>query len=75
MMPYRDAGGNSGISGYEIGDDFVRVQFRPGGIYIWSVKGVGRAHIDRMQMLAAAGDGLNTYINKWVHKAFDRREG
>ena len=74
MIRYRNLNGDSGIAGYETGADFIRIVFRTGSVYLWTVASAGRLHIERMTKLADAGRGLNTYINRWVRKAFARRE-
>ena len=34
MERYQNLGGNSGVVAYEIGQDFIRVQFSDGSIYL-----------------------------------------
>jgi len=63
MQRYRDINGDSGVSGYECGDDWIRVQFKKGGTYEYRSSRIGSAHINAMKRLANAGDGLNAYIN------------
>ncbi len=33
MERYRNLSGDSGVDAYEIGDDFVKVRFKPGVVY------------------------------------------
>ena len=63
MNAYRDINGDSGISAYEYGDDWIKVQFKHGGTYEYRSTRIGAEHISTMKHLAAAGDGLNAYIN------------
>lgn len=63
MEPYRDINGDSGIAAYEIGSDYIKVQFKDGAVYLYTAASVGSAHIAEMQRLARSGDGLNAYIN------------
>jgi len=63
MEKYRDIGGNSGISEYEIGDDFIIVYFAKGGVYLYDYFTTGSYHVNNMMRLARMGNGLNGYIN------------
>ncbi|CAM3462863.1 hypothetical protein GCM10016272_05710 [Psychrobacter glaciei] len=63
MEKYRDIGGNSGISAYEIGDDFIIVCFAKGGVYLYDYFTTGSYHVNNMVRLARMGNGLNGYIN------------
>ena len=81
LTPYRNRSGNSGVTGYEILDDGIRVRFVGGVIYTYTYKSAGREHIERMQKLAQAGEGLSGYIaahvrHRYASKADDshRRE-
>jgi hypothetical protein len=74
MQHYRDIDGDSGISAYETGDDFIRVQFKTGSVYLYTYASAGSHHIEQMKRLAASGDGLNAYINTHVKKLYARKE-
>jgi hypothetical protein len=74
MERYANLGGNSGIVGYEIGDDFVRVQFSGGSIYLYTYSSAGSNNIEQMKKLARNGQGLNAFINRNVRKAYARKE-
>ena len=63
MQTYRDINGDSGVSAYEYGDDWIRVRFKSGYTYEYRSTRIGAAHISTMKRLADAGDGLNAYIN------------
>jgi hypothetical protein len=63
MKAYRDINGDSGVSAYEYGDDWIDVQFKYGGTYRYLASGIGSVHLSAMKRLADAGDGLNAYIN------------
>lgn len=65
MKPYNNA--ESGIDGYEDGDDWIRVNFKHGGTYEYRSPTVAANHIEQMKQLAASQDGLGTYIN--THRA------
>lgn len=74
MTRYKNIDGDSGIDGYEVGADYLRVQFTSGQIYRWTYGSAGRQHVETMKVLAARGDGLNAYINRFVRKMYSRRE-
>lgn len=74
MQRYRDVDGDSGVAAYQVGGDFIRVQFTDGAVYVYTNGSAGATHIARMKILAASGDGLNAYINRHVRKAYARRE-
>jgi hypothetical protein len=72
MERYRNSGGDSGVSAYELGSDYIRVKF--GGnsrIYTYSYRKAGRSHVEQMKGLAQGGSGLNSYINKHVKFLYD----
>lgn len=66
MEPYRNLGQNSGVSAYEIGPDYIVVEFSDGAIYRYDYDSPGPEGTETMKGLAAAGRGLNTYINRFV---------
>ena len=74
MERYLNLGGDSGVVGYEIGPDFVRVQFSDGAIYLYNYASAGSQNIEYMKELAIRGQGLNSFINRVVRKAYARRE-
>ena len=72
MERYRNSGGNSGVSSYEIGSEYIKVIF--GGnlkIYTYSYRKAGRVHVEAMKRLAQSGRGLNSYINRNVKNLYD----
>lgn len=74
MKRYSDVDRDSGVIAYESGDNFIRVKFGDGGVYLYTYASAGANHIERMKVLAEKGDGLNAYINDYVKKAYDQRE-
>lgn len=74
MKRYGTAGRDTGITAYEILDNSIRVQFVDGSIYVYDAVSPGVNHVERMKALAVAGEGLTTYINQHVRKAYARRE-
>jgi hypothetical protein len=72
MQPYRNRNGHSGVTAYELGTDWIRVQFVNGEIYRYSAASAGAGHVRNMQILAEAGEGLASYISKFVHDDYER---
>ena len=68
MELYKDINGDSGVLGYEIGDDYITVQFKTGAIYTYSNAGLEK--VETMKVLAKSGDGLNSFINRYAKKLY-----
>ena len=65
MTVYKNLSGTSGITHYEIDEDYVAVKFtgeRP--VYYYTNSRIPKYHIERMKALAVSGKGLATYINQ-----------
>lgn len=73
MEQYKNLNGDSGISHYEIGEDYIIVKFfttpKP---YKYSYNSAGMAHIEYMKVLAINGTGLNSYIKRNVNSLYER---
>ena len=74
MEQYKNLGGSSAVSAYENGSDFIRVKFNDGSIYLYTYESAGQGNIEHMMRLAIQGQGLCTYINKAVRKAYACKE-
>jgi hypothetical protein len=74
MERYKNLSGISSVAAYETGPDFIRIQFTDGAVYRYTNASAGEAHIIRMKTLAAAGRGLNSFIDREVQNAFADRE-
>ena len=71
MTPYSNLSGDSGVAAYEIGNDFIKVQFcHSPEVYIYDSAKPGSSHVQQMQRLAVAGRGLSTYISQHVKKNY-----
>lgn len=70
MEHYKNLGGNSGVTAYEIGEDSIKVQFRDGALYLYDYQSAGRSNIEHMKELAMAGRGLNSFISRVVRKGY-----
>lgn len=62
MQIYKNLGGNSNIIAFELGDDYIDVQFNKGMIYRYSYISAGILKVNEMKRLALQGYGLNSYI-------------
>jgi len=74
MERYSDIDRDSGVVAYETGNDFIRVKFSTGAIYLYTNSSAGTHHIEQMKTLAAKGDGLNAYINDSASKLYECKE-
>jgi hypothetical protein len=74
MKQYGTPGRDTGIAAYEVGEDFIRLQFVDGSVYLYTGARPGREHVEQMKKLAAAGEGLTTYVNQHVRKAYASRD-
>lgn len=71
MQPYADINGDSGVAAYEIGEDFINVQFKGSGMtYSYTNASAGAYIVGQMKALAQAGDGLNSFIMKHARNSF-----
>ena len=74
MERYENFDGDSGVVFYEIGQDFLKVKFKSGPIYVYTTKSVGVDNLAKMKRLATSGRGLNEFINKNVRKDYEFTE-
>ena len=74
MTPYRNLSGTSGIAAYAITPESIHVRFKHGDTpnYLYDVASSGRQHVEAMQALALAGQGLSTYIARHVQSRYAR---
>lgn len=73
MPRYKNTNGDSGIRSYQIGLDYIDVQFTDGWKYRYSYSSAGQANVEAMKLLADAGDGLNSFINQYVKQDYSRK--
>lgn len=72
MERYANRGGNSGVRGYSIGEDYIDVMFSTGAVYRYSYRSAGVAKVEEMKRLAVAGQGLNSYIMRHARFNYER---
>jgi hypothetical protein len=70
MTPYKRLSGDSGVLAYLIEARSIRVKFVDGKVYTYSYASTGRDRVEQMKLLARAGQGLSTYISKYVRDAY-----
>lgn len=73
MKPYANRGGDSNVARYELGGDYIIVEFRDGSAYKYTYASAGATNIERMKSLAQNGKGLNSFINRHVRKSYSRK--
>jgi hypothetical protein len=74
LQPYPGfSGGNSGVSAYACGPDFIFVEFRHAGTYLYTHARPGRVHVAAMKKLAVRGHGMATYINRHVRSNYAKK--
>jgi hypothetical protein len=66
MVRYKNLDGHSGVLAYELGPDFIKVQFTGGVVYLYTSKVTGRRNVEHMKSLAVRGRGLSTFISTTV---------
>ncbi len=74
MDTYKNLGGNSGVDAYEIGPDFIKVQFSDGSVYMYTYASAGPGNIEQMKQLAINGQGLNSFISTTVRNDYAWKE-
>lgn len=75
MEHYKNLGGDSGVSSYEIDSSSIKVKFKTTSkVYVYSYVRPGQHHVEKMKELAVAGHGLQTYINKHRAAGYDHKE-
>lgn len=73
MERYKNLGGDSGVSAFEIGEGSISVLFSDGSEYLYTNQSAGSSNIAEMHQLARAGQGLNSFINRVVKKRYARK--
>lgn len=74
MKRYLNLSGDSGVTDYEIGEDFIRVRFKGPHQYMYSYSAPGHAEVETMKKLALEGRGLATFISQFVRERYAKRE-
>ena len=76
MQKYLNLGGNSSVTFFETGADFIKVWFKNStSCYLYNYIKPGKIYVERMKELANQGYGLCSYIgkNKYVKYNYFRK--
>lgn len=73
MEYYRNRNGRSGVRAYEIGNNFIIVQFSDSSAYEYTYSVTGPINVENMKQLAINGQGLNSFINRYVKYNYSRK--
>jgi hypothetical protein len=76
MKRYGNHSGRSGVAFFEDGPDFIKIQFAETAsvVYVYDHVIPGSIEVEQMKALAAAGQGLSTYISQHVRDRYRRKE-
>jgi len=65
MTPYKSRSGKqSGVTAFQIGDDYIIVQFNHSENYKYTYDSAGSSTIEKMKSLALVQQGLSTFISQ-----------
>ena len=73
MERYANRSGDSGVAAYQIGTNYIWVQFTSGHVYEYTYASAGAANIETMKTLARDGRGLCSFIKRHVDKKYSRK--
>ncbi len=73
MPLYKNSSRSSGIMAYTSYKDSIKIVFKDGETYLYSYESAGKKNIEEMKKLAAQGEGLTTYINKFVKERYEKK--
>lgn len=71
MNHYLNTKGNSGVSRYSAGSDYIDVEFNGTSVYRYTYASAGKATVEKMKKLAVEGRGLSTYISRKVRENYE----
>ena len=72
MQNYLNLCGKSGVSFFEIGNDFIKVMFSNGKIYTYTYRSAGMDKVEEMKRFALRGCGLNSFIMRYAKYDYER---
>jgi hypothetical protein len=73
LQRYKNRHHDSGVTAYEIGDDYIKVEFADGPLYLYTHDVPGTRKVEQMKKLACAGQGLSTFISRHVRNEYAAR--
>lgn len=59
-----ESGKSSGVTGYEIGNDYILVKFRGNVTYRYTYASAGESAVETMKNCALESEGLATFISQ-----------
>lgn len=72
MIEYKNLSRKSGVLRYEIGSDFIIVEFKDYSKYKYTYQSAGAENIEQMKLLAEQGFGLNSFIMIKVRERYEK---
>lgn len=73
MERYKDLDHDSNILAFEIGSDYIIVVFKDNSSYLYNSTRPGINIVNQMKRLASVGEGLNSFIMKYVRKNYAQK--
>jgi hypothetical protein len=79
MEKYKNLGGQSSVSQYEIGEDYITIEFVKkddddgSNTYKYTYESAGSHNIEKMKEIAMAGEGLTSFVNENVKKLYESK--
>lgn len=73
MQRYKNLSGGSNITQYDIGPDWIKVEFGDNSLYLYSYRAPGSENVEHMKSLALQGRGLNSFISTHIRKDYERK--
>ena len=70
---YKNLGGATTVTKYEIAKDAMTIRFSDGTAYRWTNQSAGPENISKMKVLAQAGKGLGTFVEKTVKETYIKK--
>jgi hypothetical protein len=73
MQNYKNLGGNSNVTRFEIAPESITVEFGDGSQYLYSYRAPGSELVEQMKSLALQGRGLNSFISRVVKGHYEKK--
>lgn len=73
MQKYSNLSGKSGVTGFQIYEAAVAVEFSGKQTYLYSYQSAGVENVEKMKRLARKGEGLATFISRYVPHDYARK--
>ena len=73
MQKYAGQTRRGGVVAFEVGPDWIDVQFTSGWVYRFSHQRPGPLRVDHMKSLAMSGQWLSTFISRHVKNRYESR--